>query len=199
MLALPPSLSCVSAAPPRLGVRTIGRNTGLVTGTSALASSSLLAGSKVGARFVAPACSCASPQCRLTSLDLSDNNLEDESVEAVAVALKSPHCRLTSLHLSYNNLGLHSFSVATVMERYECKLTSLNLSNNLLFGGIKMVRALMSPHCRLTSLDLRGNSLSNDHVDLVGNPMSFGPEFFAAKFPWVKSDLAHKQEKGARS
>jgi hypothetical protein len=122
------------------------------------------------------AASLQSKHCKLTSLDLCDNELTEAAVAALAASLRSEHCKLTSLDLSYNDLGdATGVALAVSLRSENCNLTNLVLRRNDLgeVGGAALAASLRSEHCTLTSLNLSANHEAFNRL-------------FAA-FPWVES------------
>ena len=116
------------------------------------------------------------PHCRLTYLDLSDNELDWTSARFLAGALKSPHCRLAALllrgnvaegHANPGGFGGFGRELAEALQSPHCGLTTLDLSSNYMdhSDGSSLAKALRSEHCRLTDLDLSDNSLANPFPD----------------------------------
>ena len=98
--------------------------------------------------------------CKLTKLDLRNNDISDEGVSHLCAALKDKHCKLTKLDLSANNISDKGVShLCAVLKDEHCKLTKLDLSdNNISDKGVShLCAALKDEHCKLTKLNLSVN------------------------------------------
>jgi Ran GTPase-activating protein (RanGAP) involved in mRNA processing and transport len=91
-------------------------------------------------------------------LDLRSNNIGYSGAQALAEALKNPKCRLTSLNLNNNNMvgDLGAQALAEALKNPNCKLTSLDLYHTNIsdLGAKALAEALKNPNCKLTSLVL---------------------------------------------
>jgi hypothetical protein len=99
-----------------------------------------------------------SPNCKLTSLYLSNNQVSD--IRELSAALQSPNCKLTELGLQNNQVSdIRELSAA--LQSPNCKLTTLYLDNNQVSDIRELSAALQSPNCKLTWLDLSNNQVSD--------------------------------------
>ena len=101
-----------------------------------------------------------SVNCRLTNLNVSNNQLGDNGLKHLCDALTSSNCALTKLIVGFNRLGDGGIKeLSEVLTKGFCTLTSLDIRGNE-FGdeGIKhLCKALTDTKCKLRSLNLRAN------------------------------------------
>ena len=93
--------------------------------------------------------------CKLTELEVSFNNLTDESAKYLSDALKSANCKLTELDVSGNELTDEGAKyLSDALKSASCKLTELDVSGNELTdeGAKYLSDALKSASCKLTEL-----------------------------------------------
>ena len=111
------------------------------------------------------------PQCKVSSLQLNDNEIGKKGAIAIANAL--PHSSLINLDLSFNyrrhitDEGVSAIANALPHSR----LTSLNLSSNEIGdeGTSSIARAL--PHSSLTSLNWRDNKIGDVGASSIANAL----------------------------
>ena len=100
---------------------------------------------------------------KLTHLNLSYNNITDESLKHLTKALMHHECKLTHLNLTDNNITAEGLKHLTkALMHHECKLTYLDLSiNNITAEGLThLTEALMHHECKLTHLNLTRNNIT---------------------------------------
>ncbi|XP_057680072.1 NACHT, LRR and PYD domains-containing protein 12-like isoform X2 [Corythoichthys intestinalis] len=100
--------------------------------------------------------SVLSSPSNLKRLSLSRNDFSDEGVEILSKGLASPHCKLQSLSLWNCKLGKGSCHPLASVLSSPSNLKSLDLGgNNLSDEGVEILsKGLASPHCKLESLEL---------------------------------------------
>ena len=108
----------------------------------------------------------------LTALDLSFNDLKDESASAVCEAIKSnKETKLASLNVKKNGIGSIGANAVATMVAVTGGLTSINLSGNHLtkYGtdmtGIKELAAALVVNGALTRVDVRSNNIAGDSAE----------------------------------
>ncbi|XP_069825548.1 NACHT, LRR and PYD domains-containing protein 12-like [Dendropsophus ebraccatus] len=99
----------------------------------------------------------------LKTLNLSANRLSGPHFSDLAEALSSPACRIEELRLDYNDLPDTSCPQLASVIRNNPSLKRLDLSHNCLSGHHfnDLVEALSSPACRIETLLLNNNDLSD--------------------------------------
>ncbi|XP_056417017.1 NACHT, LRR and PYD domains-containing protein 3-like isoform X2 [Hyla sarda] len=99
----------------------------------------------------------------LKTLHLSHNRLSGPHFSDLVDALSSPDCRIETLHLNNNNLQETSCTQLASVIRNNSSLKTIDLSDNRLSGPHfrDLVDALSSPDCRIETLQLGGNNLPN--------------------------------------
>ncbi|XP_078087535.1 NACHT, LRR and PYD domains-containing protein 3-like [Mustelus asterias] len=100
---------------------------------------------------------------RCRELRLGRNKLGDSGVKVLAEALRNPECKIQKLELKSNALTeACAEDLASALGTNQ-SLTILSLSNNKLGDtGLKLISvALRSPECKIQTLVLKNNSLTN--------------------------------------
>ncbi|XP_048406304.2 NACHT, LRR and PYD domains-containing protein 3-like isoform X1 [Stegostoma tigrinum] len=133
----------------------------------------------------------------LTSLDMSNNKLNDSGVKLLSAALRNPDCiihelilkevglttscaddlastlsaspALTILNLGYNKLGDSGVkALSEVLGNPNCKVQKLRLSENgISASSMKDLACALSSNCSLIELDLGHNKLCDSGVKLL--------------------------------
>nr|XP_061796626.1 NACHT, LRR and PYD domains-containing protein 3-like [Nerophis lumbriciformis] len=118
--------------------------------------------------------SVLSSPSNMKHLDLSQNDLSDEGVEILSKELASPNCKLESLDLWNCKLGKGSCHPLASVLSSPSNLKSLSLSlNNLSDEGVEILsKGLASPHCTLESLRLWNCNLDKGSCDLLASVLS---------------------------
>uniref|UniRef100_A0A2K5UP14 NLR family pyrin domain containing 14 n=1 Tax=Macaca fascicularis TaxID=9541 RepID=A0A2K5UP14_MACFA len=97
----------------------------------------------------------------LRSLDLGNNNLQDDGMKILCDALRYPNCNIQRLGLEY--CGLTSLCCQDLSSALICnqRLIKMNLTQNTLgYEGImKLYKVLKSPKCKLQVLGIFSHSL----------------------------------------
>ncbi|XP_056417013.1 NACHT, LRR and PYD domains-containing protein 3-like isoform X2 [Hyla sarda] len=139
----------------------------------------------------------SSPDCRIETLFLGDNDLPDTSCTQLASAIRnnsslkrfglynnrlygpnfrdlmdalsSPDCRIEELQLDYNDLPDTSCTQLASVVRNNPSLKMLGLSMNRLSGPHfrDLVDALSSPDCRIETLHMWGNGWSEEEKEKI--------------------------------
>ncbi|XP_046841908.1 NLR family CARD domain-containing protein 3-like [Xenia sp. Carnegie-2017] len=105
-----------------------------------------------------------SENCKLTKLDLGNNNIGYESAKYLRDALESESCKLTELDLSFYIIGDEGAKYFTeALKSENCKLTKLTLQRVRIGdkGAKYLSKALKSENCKLTTLGLGKNSIKD--------------------------------------
>ncbi|XP_062395963.1 NACHT, LRR and PYD domains-containing protein 12-like isoform X2 [Sardina pilchardus] len=107
----------------------------------------------------------------LRELDLSDNDLQDEGVELLCVAVGDPQCKLEILRLVGCGLTEKSGGVlAFALQSVNSHLRELDLSKNTLGDcGGKLSSGTLNPHCTMETLRLAGCKLSEKPCEVVAS------------------------------
>ena len=89
--------------------------------------------------------------CELNSLNLRRNNITDEAVKHLSVALTHTNCKLNSLNLSGNNITDEGFKhLSTALTHANCKLNCLDLSDNQITQKGKNLVKSMNINCKVS-------------------------------------------------
>ena len=110
--------------------------------------------------------------CELKRLDLTYNQITDESVKHLSAALTHTNCKLISLYLGANQITDEGVKhLSTALAHTNCELNSLNLGfNNITDEGIKhLSTALTHTNCKLNSLYLFNNRITQKGESLVNS------------------------------
>ena len=108
--------------------------------------------------------------CKLTSLNLNDNNIGDEGAAHIKAALQDSNCELTNLDLSGNKIGDEGAEhIKAALQDSNSELTNLDLSGNKIGdkGAEHIKAALQDNNCKLTSLDLCSNNIGDKGADHI--------------------------------
>ncbi|EKD56130.1 MAG: hypothetical protein ACD_58C00293G0001, partial [uncultured bacterium] len=108
------------------------------------------------------------PNCKVTELNLSYNQISDVGAETIAEAL--PKSKVTKLDLGSNIIGdAGAKAIAMTLKDPNCKVTELNLSyNQISDAGAKAIAlALKDPNCKVTELEFSGNQISDVGAEAI--------------------------------
>ena len=115
-------------------------------------------------------CNDNESSCKLSSLNLSQNDITDESIKFLFEALKHSNCKLSSLNLSQNDITDESIKfLFEALKHSNCKLSSLNLSqNDITDESIKFLfEALKHSNCKLSSLNLSYCRITDESIKFL--------------------------------
>ncbi|XP_044175185.1 NACHT, LRR and PYD domains-containing protein 14-like [Acropora millepora] len=106
-------------------------------------------------------------------IDLSLNELGDLGANEVKKFIVNRERKLKCLDLSHNNLTHAAKDLGEALKHSNCKLESLHLGgNNLTDNAAKdLGEALKHSNCKLKSLDLRGNNLTDNAAKDLGEAL----------------------------
>ncbi|KAL9965349.1 hypothetical protein ACROYT_G029138 [Oculina patagonica] len=107
------------------------------------------------------------PSCKVTTLDLSDNEITDTSVARLCEALQHSSCKVTTLDLSANQItDTGAPRLCEALQDPSCKLNTLALSYNQITdtGVASLCEALQHPSCKVTTLHLSGNYITDTGI-----------------------------------
>ncbi|KAM9772460.1 NACHT, LRR and PYD domains-containing protein 3-like isoform 5-T5 [Syngnathus typhle] len=133
-----------------------------------------LYGCKLSKKSCEALASVLSSPCSLRELNLSDNDLGDDGLEALAAGLAKPKCALQVLKLRWCNLSKKSCEALASVLSSSCSLRKLDLSHNDLGDdGLEALAAgLAKPKCALQVLKLRGCNLSKKSCEALASVLS---------------------------
>ncbi|XP_078380991.1 uncharacterized protein LOC144663797 [Oculina patagonica] len=107
------------------------------------------------------------PSCKLTTLDLSRNQITDTSVARLCEALQHSRCKVTTLDLSNNQItDTGVVRLCEALQHSCCKVTTLVLGDNRITdtGVARLREALQHSSCKITTLDLNCNRITDTGV-----------------------------------
>ncbi|XP_057710176.1 NACHT, LRR and PYD domains-containing protein 12-like [Corythoichthys intestinalis] len=118
--------------------------------------------------------SVLSSPSNMKHLDLSQNHLSDEGVEILSKGLASPNCILESLNLSRCHLDKGSCHLLASVLSSPSNLKSLDLRGNKLSNEAVEIlsKGLASPNCILESLDLKSCKLGKGSCHPLASVLS---------------------------
>ncbi|XP_037098902.1 NACHT, LRR and PYD domains-containing protein 12-like isoform X3 [Syngnathus acus] len=121
--------------------------------------------------------SVLSSPCSLGELDLSNNDLCDDGLEALAAGLAKPHCTLQVLKLSSCKLSKKSCEALASVLSLPCSLRKLDLTwNDLCDDGLEALAAgLAKPECTLQVLRLQYCKLSKKSCEALAKALRSNP------------------------
>ena len=105
---------------------------------------------------------CKEGDCKLRTLNPSENRTGDKGAAQLRDALKDEHCKLTVLELGVNKIGDKGAAILSdALKDANCKLTELDLSINNIGdkGAAHLSDALKDANCKLTELSLSINNI----------------------------------------
>ncbi|XP_061133287.1 NACHT, LRR and PYD domains-containing protein 3-like isoform X2 [Syngnathus typhle] len=109
----------------------------------------------------------------VSHLDLSENNLHDHGLEALAAGLAKPQCTLQVLELEDCKLSKKSCEALASVLSSPGSLRELDLSNNDLCDGLEaLATGLAKPQCTLEVLKLRWCQLSKKSCEALASVLS---------------------------
>ena len=100
--------------------------------------------------------------CKLRTLNLSENRTGDKGAAQLRDALKDSNCKLTLLGLNGNSIREKGAAdLSDALKDSNCKLTLLELGGNNIGekGAAHLSDALKDSNCKLTLLELGGNNI----------------------------------------
>ncbi|XP_037123120.1 NACHT, LRR and PYD domains-containing protein 3-like isoform X3 [Syngnathus acus] len=132
---------------------------------------SVVSGYKLSRKSCLMLASVLSSPCNLRHLDLSNNDLCDDKLEALATGLAKPQCTLQVLGLNNCNLSKKSCEVLASILSSSCSLRDLDLGDNKLYdnGLYELTYGLAKPQCTLQVLRLDGCKLSKKSCEMLAS------------------------------
>ena len=107
------------------------------------------------------------PSCKVTTLDLSGNQITDAGVASLCEALKHPSCKVTTLGLLSNQITDAGVAIlCEALKHPSCEVNTLNLFGDQITdaGVASLCEALKHPSCKVTILNLFGNQITDAGV-----------------------------------
>ena len=107
------------------------------------------------------------PSSKVTTLDLTDDQISDTTVTSLCNALKHPSCKVTTLNLSSNRINdTRVTSLCDALKHLNCKVTTLDLSYDQItdIDVTSLCNALKHPSCEVTTLNLACNQITDTGV-----------------------------------
>eukprot|EP00062_Callorhinchus_milii_P025876 gi/632987343/ref/XP_007910739.1/ PREDICTED: NACHT, LRR and PYD domains-containing protein 3-like isoform X2 [Callorhinchus milii] len=107
-------------------------------------------------------------------LQLGVNSIGDSGVKRMCEALRNTHCKIEKLELGDNNLTADCTEDLAAALTTNHSLTELDLNKNELgdSGVTRLCEALRNPECKIKSLWLWGNSLTDGCTDALVSALS---------------------------
>ena len=110
--------------------------------------------------------------CELKRLNLAYNQITDECVKHLSIALTHTNCKVNRLYLWDNHITDNGVKhISTALTHTNCKLNSLNLGDNHITDeGVKYIfTALTHTNCKLNSLNLFANKITSEGKELLNS------------------------------
>ncbi|KAL9965351.1 hypothetical protein ACROYT_G029140 [Oculina patagonica] len=107
------------------------------------------------------------PSCKVTTLDLSGNQITDTGVPRLCEALQHSSCKVTTLNLIGNQITDTGVArLCEALQHSSCKVTTLHLNSNQItdIGVARLCEAFQHPSCKVTTLNLGGNQITDTGV-----------------------------------
>ncbi|KAM9812219.1 NACHT, LRR and PYD domains-containing protein 3-like [Syngnathus typhle] len=135
---------------------------------------SVVSGYKLTRKSCLMLASILSSPCNLRHLDLSNNDLCDDKLEALATGLAKPECTLQVLGLNNCTLSKKSCEVLACILSSSCSLRDLDLGDNKLYdnGLYALAAGLAKPQCTLQVLRLSHCNLSKKSCHILAYVLS---------------------------
>eukprot|EP00299_Pterocystis_sp_00344_P009616 c4101_g1_i1.p1 GENE.c4101_g1_i1~~c4101_g1_i1.p1 ORF type:complete len:215 (+),score=34.51 c4101_g1_i1:189-833(+) len=142
-----------------------------------------------GARHIATA--LGSGKCKLTDLNLCENDIAADGARHIFTALESENCSLTTLCLDNNQIddeGAHH--VANIIENEKCSLTHLSLKYNRIGdkGARRIATAVESRKYSLKYLRLHQNLMFECVAVVISKAVAQRQSFRFAMIEFVTTD-----------
>ena len=112
--------------------------------------------------------------CQLHTLNLSANNISHIGAQHLAEAINNNNCQLRTLDLTVNNIShLGAQHLAEAINN-NCQLHTLILAGNFIsdIGAKHLAEAINNNNCKLRTLDLSLNNISDRARNLLSNRQS---------------------------